>query len=283
MAPPALLTARALLFRLPLLRDPDTRGPLGLSLGLHLAVLLFIILGGIWPSGRATIYAPVYTVDLVTLPGSSGSGPAPSPEKAAPAPPTAAPAPPQETKKIVRPDAVVLPVKASSPDREEIGAADEAALRKKKREELEKAITQQTSRLAAEKYAARAVTIPPKVFVLAPAGGKAGPAGTAGASGKASGVDIILQAWYDRVWERVRACWVLPEGVNTSNPLLTKIGIRVAPSGRLEDLWVEEGSGNIYYDQSALRAVKKSDPLPPLPPEHGGASLEVGINFRPQS
>ncbi|TNF50181.1 energy transducer TonB, partial [bacterium] len=39
------------------------------------------------------------------------------------------------------------------------------------------------------------------------------------------------------------------------------------------------GSGNIYYDQSALRAIRKASPLPPLPQDLDEESLEVGINF----
>ncbi len=51
-----------------------------------------------------------------------------------------------------------------------------------------------------------------------------------------------------------------------------------SPNG--EHYWIEKPSGNIYYDQSAIRAVNKADPLPPPPRELGGKSLEVGINFR---
>jgi TonB family protein len=43
---------------------------------------------------------------------------------------------------------------------------------------------------------------------------------------------------------------------------------------------MESSSGNSYYDQSAIRAIRKASPVPPLPKELGEESLDVGIKFR---
>jgi TonB family protein len=72
---------------------------------------------------------------------------------------------------------------------------------------------------------------------------------------------------------------VIPVGVISEAKLLTVVGIRIAADGEIEQFWIEEKSGNEYYDQSAIRAIGKANPLPPLP-EESEAPLEVGINFR---
>ena len=42
---------------------------------------------------------------------------------------------------------------------------------------------------------------------------------------------------------------------------------------------LEKRSGNRYFDESALRTVKKANPLPPLPEELRESSIEIGIRF----
>jgi TonB family protein len=41
----------------------------------------------------------------------------------------------------------------------------------------------------------------------------------------------------------------------------------------------EKRSGNSFFDQSAYRAIKKSDPFPPLPAWIQDSSVELGIKF----
>jgi TonB family protein len=91
--------------------------------------------------------------------------------------------------------------------------------------------------------------------------------------------DIRFRAYYDRIWAQIRSSWV-PQGVTSQASLITVVGIRIAASGEIEQFWIEKGSGNAYYDQSALRAIRKANPLPALPNELSDAPLEVGVNFR---
>ena len=51
-------------------------------------------------------------------------------------------------------------------------------------------------------------------------------------------------------------------------------------SGKIEQFWIEQKSGNDYFDQSAIRAIRKTKDLPPLPDDIPEPFLEVGINFR---
>ncbi len=59
------------------------------------------------------------------------------------------------------------------------------------------------------------------------------------------------------------------------------VGIKIMPDGRIEDVWFDKKSGNQYLDDSAIRAVKKSNPLPPLPKTYRGSFLETGLRFTP--
>ena len=50
-------------------------------------------------------------------------------------------------------------------------------------------------------------------------------------------------------------------------------------TGEIRDLWFEERSGNDYFDDSVLRAMKKASPLPPLPEGYSRPYYELGIRF----
>jgi colicin import membrane protein len=47
------------------------------------------------------------------------------------------------------------------------------------------------------------------------------------------------------------------------------------------DINFEKRSGNHYLDDSAMRAIKKANPLPPLPDVFRDEYLEIGIRFLP--
>ncbi len=86
--------------------------------------------------------------------------------------------------------------------------------------------------------------------------------------------------YYDSVESKIKESWILPGAMaQEAKKLKTIIGIIVTRDGTIEKIWIEQSSGNIYYDRAALRAVKKSSPLPPLPPEMPDKYLEIGIIF----
>jgi len=58
-----------------------------------------------------------------------------------------------------------------------------------------------------------------------------------------------------------------------------RIVIKISKSGQIQDVWFETRSGNRLLDESAMRAVKKSNPLAPLP--RGYNSYDVGLIFTP--
>ncbi len=69
------------------------------------------------------------------------------------------------------------------------------------------------------------------------------------------------------------------------NPLSTSeartvVFFRVYRDGSLADTYLETPSGNVVFDQAALRAVVVSEPFPPLPDEFDGTNLGVHFAFQ---
>jgi len=107
--------------------------------------------------------------------------------------------------------------------------------------------------------------------------------GDAGTGGASSGfMSIKHKMYYNLIWQRIRSAWVLPEGaLGGKKDLETIIAIRIAKDGRIEDIQFEKKSGNPQLDESALRAIKKANPLPPLPPGFEEDKFDVGVRFTP--
>ncbi|MCX5849764.1 MAG: energy transducer TonB [Deltaproteobacteria bacterium] len=81
------------------------------------------------------------------------------------------------------------------------------------------------------------------------------------------------------VWSKVKQNWTMPQSLLPEKNITAIIDVRIARSGALEYAAFEKRSGNRYFDDSALRAVKKSSPFPPLPYWVMDKSIEIGIRF----
>lgn len=81
------------------------------------------------------------------------------------------------------------------------------------------------------------------------------------------------------IWSKIKKNWTLPAALMPKNNVETIIEVRIAQSGALEYIGFEKRSGNGYFDESALRAVKKSVPFPPLTGWVTSRSIEIGIRF----
>jgi len=62
--------------------------------------------------------------------------------------------------------------------------------------------------------------------------------------------------------------------------LEVRILIKILKSGEIRDIIYETRSGNSYLDESAKKAIKKTNPLPTLPP--GMYSYDVVVIFTPR-
>ncbi len=100
-------------------------------------------------------------------------------------------------------------------------------------------------------------------------------------SGNAS-LDKATKDYCALVWQRVRYHWNFPEELMKSKGLECIISVRIAQSGKILGASYEKRSGHGLLDETALRAILESNPLPPLPGQLRPGPIEIGIRFRPE-
>jgi TonB family protein len=79
------------------------------------------------------------------------------------------------------------------------------------------------------------------------------------------------------VRNRIAANWTPPGGVAGATHAV--VYFRIGRDGSVAGARIENGSGNEFFDLSAVRAVTISDPLPPLPLGYSGGDLGVHFGF----
>ncbi|MEI7674017.1 MAG: energy transducer TonB, partial [Deltaproteobacteria bacterium] len=148
--------------------------------------------------------------------------------------------------------------------------------RKKQDQTLEKAMEEIRKRAAAAGPT-------PKTQPKAGADTKAMPEAKAGpASPLPAGdadMNAKINAYYAMIWSRIKRGWALPQGILPGEVLETVIDVTILRSGAVSEMNFEKRSGNRFFDESALKAIRKASPFPPLPPWYSETSLGVGIRF----
>ena len=84
-------------------------------------------------------------------------------------------------------------------------------------------------------------------------------------------------AWATAVSETIRAVWVTPVGFITDDELgklKTKVRINISEEGKLSSPVVLQSSGNSYFDDSCVQAVKTAGKVPPPPPGYKRLAIE---------
>jgi len=211
-----------------------------LSFLLHALILSILILSPSWPTPKWT-FGPVYTVDLVSIPA-------------------VAVATPSQSLRTIG----------------DVGSGSRSVVLKKQIDALssepvyplktrKKEITDDVDK-AIEDIRDRAQT-------------SAGET-RRGTSGSNAEMTMKMRVYYSIIWSQIREQWALPEGILPSDVYETVIAVTILRNGALADLVFEKKSGNKYFDESAVKAVKKASPFPALPEWFGDASLEMGIRFR---
>lgn len=89
------------------------------------------------------------------------------------------------------------------------------------------------------------------------------------------------QEYIGIVWSKIQKNWTLPPTLMPKGNIETIIAVRIARSGGVERVDFEKHSGNRYFDDAALKAVKKSSPFPPFPGRMTDDNIEIGIRFHP--
>jgi colicin import membrane protein len=236
-------------------------------------------------SSTRTFYSPVYSVRLVTPPPapeakSEGAQPAP----AVPAVPASPPVAVEKPKAKEKEKPVSLAPKKEEPKKEDsekkITEAIDRLRQKRESKNLESAIEKIRSEKESRQVESAIEGIRKKVTI----GSKGAVESHEPSSGGAS-TDVMTikhKLYYNLIWKKIRSGWVLPDAALAGQKNLEAIiGIRISPNGQIEDIQFEKKSGNPIFDESALRAIQKANPLPPLPPGFEGERFDVGVRFTP--
>lgn len=88
-----------------------------------------------------------------------------------------------------------------------------------------------------------------------------------------------MNAYYALIWSKIKSQWALPRGILQSDNLEAIIDVKILRDGTVSRLDIEKSSGNRYFDQSAVKAVRKASPFPALPAWIQDSSAEFGIKF----
>jgi TonB family protein len=88
-----------------------------------------------------------------------------------------------------------------------------------------------------------------------------------------------MNIYYNLIWSRIKGKWTLPQGILHRENLEAIVQAKILRNGTVVDLSFEKRSGNRYFDESAMKAMKKAIPLPPLPDSVRENSIDVGIRF----
>lgn len=120
--------------------------------------------------------------------------------------------------------------------------------------------------------------------------GSAGDVGTAagtgggnrGGAGKAGGGNRETDfGWYHAmIHDRFYAHWEQPTSIVSSDQkFVTTVKLRIEKSGKVSEVTLANGSGNVVMDESVMEAARKVTQIDPLPAGLGGDFYEVKIQF----
>jgi colicin import membrane protein len=101
--------------------------------------------------------------------------------------------------------------------------------------------------------------------------------GGRGGAGVLKGMDFVI--YQNRMLSTIKDNWAWV-GQRTNLRVVVQFSIR--ESGEITGLKVVQPSGDATYDESVLRAVKKSSPLPAPPSAYRKDFSEVELTFRPR-
>jgi protein TonB len=100
---------------------------------------------------------------------------------------------------------------------------------------------------------------------------------TGGNSLKLDAPDFPFPHYITLIQFRIESNWEAP--FTGPGERLATVYFRIKRSGEIEDVKLEQSSGNIVFDQAAKRAVYNANPLPPLPAGSGLETLGVHFDF----
>lgn len=105
--------------------------------------------------------------------------------------------------------------------------------------------------------------------------------GITGGIGSGAGSSFgVLDIYKAEIYYKIQQNWAYSEQLGGRGAdSMAVLVIKIMSSGEISDIRFESKSGNRYLDDSAYRAIQKSNPLPPVPEQYGRTYYEVGLRF----
>jgi outer membrane biosynthesis protein TonB len=239
----------------------------GVSLAAHIVLVILLSLS---PWSLIIKAQPMaYTVTLVAVsppePETQIKEPLPSPKPIEKMKPITKPKKDDIVEKVKKPSKKVEKPKEKKADLNHLQEALEEIRREVALEEIQKRVARR------QKVEERPAVAPSDVPVTS-------------SSKTSSELDSKLNQYYSMIWTKIKKAWTIPENLLKEKErvdLETIIVVIIERDGKIQKYWFEKKSGNDLYDQMAVRAIKKAEPLPPVPNELSEKTLELGIRFFP--
>lgn len=98
-------------------------------------------------------------------------------------------------------------------------------------------------------------------------------------------LEARLNEYYDMIWAKIKEEWTIPKNLLKEKEMVdleTIVVVIIERNGKIQKSWFEKKSGILLYDQMAMRAIKKAEPLPSIPKELSENAIEIGIRFFPE-
>lgn len=92
----------------------------------------------------------------------------------------------------------------------------------------------------------------------------------------------VLKQYAASLNGRISSHWQLPEIVKAKSNLRTEVALTLRRDGAIEDMRIERKSGDSFFDQSVIKALRNAAPLPGFPALMHQRTQEFVLNFTPQ-
>lgn len=110
-----------------------------------------------------------------------------------------------------------------------------------------------------------------------------GPAAVGGPETDSKRVLELIDIYRVEVAYQVQKNWAFSEQLaGGRSDLSVELVFKIMPNGEIRDIWFDKRSGNNYLDESAKKAVLKSNPVRPHPPGIVKPFVSVGLRFTPK-
>ncbi len=244
------------------------------SLALH---IFFLAVIGLATRGepQRVFFNPVYTVELVEIAPKAKKQRAKTTSKKV-TPPPERPTPPKAQKKSA-PEKIVVKSKEEPSDEAAIAESLSRIESRVKEREQEELIASSIKRIE-ESFSAKEEQEAEEAQSVKQGEIKMPTASSEHVDKRI--FEIKFKRYYAEVRDKIRSNWIYPG--ETDKRLEAIYSLRISPNGELIKVWKEKGSGNTLFDESGLRAIKKSAPFPALPDEIKEDYFEFGVRFCPE-